>query len=64
MINNNFQPEKKKILKANENGNTTYQKLMGYYKISAGGHLKRQLIECEKSFASYTSDKGLITKIY
>jgi hypothetical protein len=26
--------------------------------------LKTILIECEKIFASYTSDKGLITRIY
>jgi hypothetical protein len=26
--------------------------------------LKRPLTECEKIFASYTSDKGLITRIY
>jgi hypothetical protein len=26
--------------------------------------LKRQLTEWEKIFASYTSDKGLITRIY
>jgi hypothetical protein len=26
--------------------------------------LKRQPIECKKIFASYASDKGLITRIY
>ena len=34
------------------------------YSIGNNQQMERQFVECEKVFAYYVSDKGLITKIY